>query len=144
MIRRAKILAHRLSVYLFFILIPFVLWKVYTDNTEQKIRHLRNSLEDIERVQKYTSGKLELISHGLDKLNAKGIHTKQEISSIRNIKKSLTSISFPGKPLYFMICSNWPGMGIRTKIFALSDSLGRKIGGLSDILSEMSYFFFIF
>jgi cell shape-determining protein MreC len=95
--RRAKILANRLSVYLLFILIPFVLWKVYTDNTEQKIRHLKNGLEDIERVQKYTSSKLELISHGLEKL-AKINHTKQEISSIRNIKKSLTSISFPGKP----------------------------------------------
>jgi len=95
MMRRAKILANRLSVYLLFILIPFVLWKVYTDNTEQKIRHLKNGLEDIERVQKYTSSKLELISHGLEKL-AKINHTKQEISSIRNIKKSLTSISFPG------------------------------------------------
>ena len=95
MIRRAKFHANRLSVYIFFILLPLVLWKIYTDDTEQKMRHLRNALEDIERVQKYTSSKLELISRGLDKL-AKVNQTKLEISSIRDIKKSLTSISFPG------------------------------------------------
>lgn len=100
MMRRAKFHANRLSVYIFFILLPLVLWKMYTDDTEQKMRHLRNALEDIERVQKYTSGKLELISRGLDKL-AKVNQTKLEISSIRNIKKSLTSISFPG-PAQFL------------------------------------------
>ena len=87
---------NRAQVFLFVILFTIVLWKVYTNDTDEKVRHLRNAIQDIERVQRYTSSKLELISNGLDKLTRLN-HTKLELRGIQNLKSSLSSISFPGK-----------------------------------------------
>lgn len=86
---------YRRQVLLFVVLCGFLCWKVVSTTAEEKMRHLRNAISDIETIQKHTSDQLDLISHGLSQLSQKRI-SPDESAQIINIKQSLDNISSPG------------------------------------------------